>query len=131
MSYTGRKSRYATPMGDAISDIIKCGQTAIGTAIGGATDPYLPEAICRVGQLQALGKGRTPLQALFGKKPTVPVPTCVVMPPGKPGIGVESALKPLRALVYVNRHPSTVWLGVAVLFGVPLAVGYMIGRRSR
>ena len=78
MSYTSRKSRYATPMGDSLSDLIKCGTSAIGTAIGGATDPYLPEALCRIAQLQALSKDRTPMQALFGKKPTVPVPACVV-----------------------------------------------------
>lgn len=127
MSYTTRK----TPMGDVFTDLIKCGQTAAGAIIGGGTDPYLPEAICRVSQLQALSKGRTPLQTLFFKKPTAPVPTCVPTPPGKPGIGLEHAVKPLRALVYVNQHPATVWLAVTALFGVPLAVGYMIGKRKR
>lgn len=128
MSYTSRKSRYATPMGDSLSDLIKCGTSAIGTAIGGATDPYLPEALCRIAQLQALSKDRTPMQALFGKKPTVPVPVCGKTPPGKGGIGMEKAIKPLRALVYVNQHPATVWVGLVALFGVPMAIGYMLGR---
>jgi hypothetical protein len=129
MAYTSRKSRYATPMGDSLSDLIKCGQSAVGAAIGGATDPYLPEVICRVAQLQALGKDRSPLQAMFGKKPTVTVPACAVTPAGKGGIGLERAVRPLRALVYVNRHPTTAWLGLAALLGVPMLVGYMIGRR--
>jgi hypothetical protein len=132
MSYTGRKSRYATPMGDALTDLMKCGKSLVGTAIGGATDPYLPEVFCRISQLQALSKGRTPVQALFGKKPTVAIPACVATLPGQKGIGLEQAIKPLRALVHINQHPSKVWLGLTVLFGVPLVVGYMIGRtRSR
>jgi len=131
MGYTSRKSRYAEPMGDAMTDLIKCGTSVVGAAIGGAADPDLPEAMCRVAQLQALGKGRTPLQALFGKKPTVPVPTCVKAPPGQGGIGLERAVKPLRALVYVNQHPIAAWAGLTALFGVPVLLGYMIGKASR
>jgi len=134
MSYTTRKIEDGTtvlPLGDSLSDLLKCAGSAIGTAIGGAADPYFPEAICRITQLRALREGRTPVQALFGKKPTVPVPQCVQMPPGQKGIGVEKVLKPLRALVYVNQHPATVWLGLTALLGTPILIGYMIGRRSR
>ncbi len=131
MTYTTRKSRYAEPMGDSLSDLIKCGQSAIGAAIGGATDPYLPEVMCRIAQLQALGKGRTPLQTLFGKKPTVAVPACAAVAPGRGGIGLEKAVKPLRSLVYVNQHPVAVWLGLTALLGVPVLLGYMIGKGSR
>ena len=131
MSYTTRKSGHAESMGDSLSDLIKCAGSAVGTAIGGATDPYLPEVFCRITQLKALTTGRTPLQAMFGKKPTVPVPACATTPSGKGGIGLERAIKPLRALVYVNKHPTTVWLGLTALLGVPLLVGYMIGRKAR
>ena len=119
-------------MGDAFSDLLKCGQSAIGVAAGGATDPYLPEVICRISQLQALAKGRTPVQMLLGKKPTAPVPACTRTPANrKGGIGLERAIKPLRGLVYVNQHPVTVWLGLTAILGVPMLLGYMIGRRSR
>lgn len=131
MTYEPRKTRYAEPMGDALADLVKCGQSAVGAAIGGAADPYLPEVMCRIAQLQALGKGRTPLQAMFGKKPTVPVPACVTTPPGRGGIGLERAVKPLRTLVYVNKNPITVWLGLTALIGVPMLVGYMIGKGNR
>jgi hypothetical protein len=129
MSYTTRKGGYAE-MGDALSDLMKCGKGVVGTVIGGAVDPYLPEAFCRVSQLQALSAGRTPLQALFGKKPTVAVPSCAQTPPGQKGMGLERAIKPLRAIVYLNKHPATVWLGLTALLAVPLLAGYMIGRRK-
>lgn len=131
MGYTRRNPRYAMPMGDALTDLIKCGQSAVGAAIGGATDPYLPEVMCRIAQLQALGKDRTPLQAMFGKKPTVAVPACVSTPPGKGGIGLEKAVKPLRAIVYVNKHPMAVWLGLTALLGVPMLIGYAIGKKAK
>src|SRR5512139_1857099 len=132
MSYERRKTGAVhVAMGDAFSDLIACGKSAIGTAVGGATDPYLPEVICRISQLQALAKNRTPLQALMGKKPTVPVPSCTSTPMGKGGIGLERAVKPLRGLVYVNQHPMAAWLGVTAILGVPLLVGYMLGKRSR
>lgn len=131
MTYEPRNTRYAQPMGDAIGDLVKCGQSAIGAALGGAADPYLPEVMCRIAQLQALGKNRTPLQAMFGKKPTVPVPSCISTPPGRGGIGLERAVKPLRALVYVNQHPLVAWAALTALFGLPLLAGYMIGKASR
>lgn len=127
MSYTTRKSRYAEPMGDAFTDLIKCGS---GIA-GGLADPYLPEVMCRITQLKALTAGRTPLQAMFGKKPTSPVPACATTRLGQKGIGIERLVKPLRALVYVHQHPATAWLGLTALLGVPMLVGYMIGRKTR
>jgi hypothetical protein len=126
MSYATRKEA----MGDSISDLIKCASSAVGTLVGGAADPYLPEVFCRITQLKALTSERTPLQAMFGKKPTMTVPVCVSTPLGKRGIGVERAIKPLRAIVYLNKHPATVWLGLTALLAVPLLAGYMIGRRK-
>ena len=132
MSYEPRKTGTAhAALGDAFSDLLACGKSAVGTAVGGAVDPYLPEVICRISQLQALSKGRTPLQAMLGKKPTVAVPVCARTPAGKPGIGLERAVKPLRALVYVNQHPIAAWAGLTAIIGVPMLVGYMIGKRSR
>ena len=130
MSYSRRKIGTQLAMGDSFSDLLACGKSMVGTAIGGTVDPYLPEVICRISQLQALSKGRTPLQAMFGKKPTVPVPSCTPTPAGKGGIGLERAARPLRALVYANRHPTIVWLGLTALLGVPLLAGYWLGKRK-
>src|SRR5512147_197278 len=131
MSYEKRKTGTVhVAMGDAFSDLVACGKSAIGVAAGGVADPYLPEVICRISQLQALAKDRTPLQALMGKKPTVAVPNCTRTPAGaKGGIGLERAVKPLRGLVYVNQHPVTAWLGLAAILGVPVVLGYMLGTR--
>jgi hypothetical protein len=131
MSYTKRKPEYATPMGDSFTDLIKCGTSAVGAVVGGVADPYLPEALCRISQLQALGKGRTPLQAMFGKKPTVTVPSCKQVVDGQKSIGFDRAVKPLRKLVYVNRHPAIIWLGLTALLGVPMLIGYAIGKKTK
>lgn len=114
-----------------IDNLLKCGAGVLGTAAGGVADPYLPEVFCRVSQLKAMTTGRTPVQILAGKKPTVPVPVCKLTPLGLKGIGVEKAIKPLRAAVYVGQNPSVVWIGAAAIVGVPLLLGYMLGRRSR
>jgi hypothetical protein len=129
MSYTTRKGHAV--MGDAFSDLMKCGKGIVGAVVGGVGDPYLPEAICRVSQLQALSKDRTPMQTLFGKKPTGPVPACAPTPPGQKGMGLEKVIAPLRAMVYVNQNPAMAWLGLAAVFGTPLLIGFMIGRKTR
>ena len=118
-------------MGNAtIDNLLKCG-TGVIVAASGISDPYLPEVACRVSQLQALTTGRTPVQILIGKKATIQVPACKPTPPGQKGIGVEKAIGPLRAAVYVGQNPSIVWLGAAAIVGVPLLLGYMLGTRSR
>jgi hypothetical protein len=121
MSNTTRKPQLGS-LGDAW-DTVK--------SMSSAVDPYLPEAFCRVDQIRALRKDRTALQVLFGKNPTVPVPTCSTTPPGRAGIGIEKAMKPLRAGAYVYQHPKTVWLGLTVFLAVPMLVGFVIGRKTR
>jgi len=131
MSYTKRSVGHAGAMGDSLSDLLKCGKGVVGAVIGGVADPYIPEILCRVSQLNALTTNRTPLQAMFGKKPTVAVPSCASPPLGANTVGIGRAIRPLRALVYVNRHPTTAWLGLTALLGIPMLVGYMIGRKTR
>ena len=122
---------YEDMGGIDLGNLLKCGATVAGVAGGAVADPYLPEVACRLSPLQALTTGRTPAQILTGKKTTVPVPACKATPLGQKGIGVEQAIRPLRAAVYVGRNPSVVWLGAAAIVGVPLLLGYMLGKRSR
>jgi hypothetical protein len=122
MSYTTRKSERAAALGDTW-DTVK--------SMSGAVDPYLPEALCRIDQIRALRKGRTALQTFFGKSPTVPVPDCYSLAPGQGGIGVEAAIKPLRAAVYVYQHPIIVWLGLTAVLAVPFIAGYVVGRSKK
>ena len=100
-------------------------------SISGAVDPYLPEALCRIDQIRALRNERTPLQVLFGKRPTVAIPACARVRDDLPGgIGVERAIKPLRAAVYVYENPASVWLGAAAVFMVPFLIGYAVGKKK-
>jgi hypothetical protein len=122
MSYTSRKIGAQVALGD-VWDTVK--------SMSGAVDPYLPEALCRVDQIRALRKDRTVLQSLLGKKPTVPVPVCARTPPNMKGMGVEKAIKPLRAAVYAYQHPVHVWLGLTAILMVPFFAGYAVGRSSK
>lgn len=131
MTYAIRRYGTRVALGGPLDDLAKCGKGIVGTAVGGATDPYLPEVICRIGEIQALTTGRTPLQTLFGKKPTVAVVPCKPAPPGKGGIGLEHAVKPLRAIVYLQRNPIAVWLGITAVLAVPMTLGFILGRKSR
>jgi hypothetical protein len=109
-------------LGDALDAVKK---------MSGAVDPYLPEALCRVDQIRALRKNRKFAYAIFGKAPTVPVPDCYEYPPGANGIGIEQSLRPLRAGVYVYRHPTLVALGIVSMFAVPFFIGYAMGKGSK
>jgi hypothetical protein len=98
----------------------------------GLVDPYLPEALCRIDQIRALRKNRSFVAAVFGKRPTVEVPTCTQTPLNtKGGVGVVGAIRPLRGAAYVYQHPTVVALGIAAVVSIPYLLGYVHGRRSR
>src|SRR5512144_1537789 len=94
--WPGNVMAYTTPNSSVLGDTWDTVKS-----MSAAIDPYLPEALCRIDEIRALHKDRTALQAFFGKPPTVPVPNCMQALPGQHGIGVEKALKPLRAAAYV------------------------------
>jgi hypothetical protein len=101
-------------------------------SMSASVDPYLPEAFCRVDQIRALRKDRTVAQAMFGKKPTVPVPACVRVPDNKPGgVGVSKVIDKLRAVTYVYQHPIVVWLGLTAVLAVPFLAGVAVGRMKK
>lgn len=82
-------------------------------------DPYVRESACRVGQLAALYQG-----------PPWPVPQCTraTAPGAYPWL---IKLTPwLRMGVTVQKHPLLVPLAGAVALGLPILVGYWLGRRS-
>lgn len=84
-------------------------------------DPYLSEVACRAAQIVALRKG-----------PPYPVLQCTRTAPGLPGgVGLAAAVKPLRAYVTVKKHPALVPLGIAIAVGLPVLLGYYLGKRAR
>src|SRR5262249_35161606 len=103
MGYT--KTRKA--MGDILGTIT--------TAIDVANDPYMPEIVCRVNQLKAVDRGEA-------------VSECTSLPPGlQGGVGLHSAMGPLRAYVYAQRNPWVYGLAIAALIGIPMYIGYELG----
>ncbi len=102
-------------MGD-ITDTIT---GAIGTAVNVASDPYLPEVVCRIGQLKNIDHHE-------------PVAVCEPTPAGViGGVGLGRALPALRAYVHAQQNRWVYAVAAAALFGVPLLIGYEIGRSSR
>lgn len=49
--------------------------------------------------------------------------------PSGPGVGLQSAVLPLKAFLFYRQHPVVTWAGVVGLFAVPLLLGVVIGRR--
>ncbi len=83
-------------------------------------DPYLSEVACRAAQIVALRKGAP-----------VPVMQCPRTAPGLPGgVGLSAAVKPMRAYVTVQKHPALVPLGIAIAIGLPVLLGYYLGKRK-
>lgn len=98
-------------MGD-ISSIVN----AIGIAADLTADPYLPETVCRVGQMRSINNNQTPTACA----------TTAANLPG--GVGLRKLITPLRGYVYSLEHK---WVAPAVVvgvIGVPMLIGYLIGK---
>lgn len=84
-----------------------------------STDPYLAETVCRLRQLKAIKNNEAPSP-------------CIETAPGLVGgIGLRKAIRPLRAFVFAEQHPWAYALAAAVAIGVPVWIGYEIGRGSK
>lgn len=90
---------------------------AIGTAADLASDPYLPEVICRVRQVKQIEHGE-------------PVGTCSSTPRGTPGV-LRNMAPALQAYVYAQQHKWVYPLAIAAIVGIPMWVGYELGKGSR
>lgn len=79
-------------------------------------DPYFGEMLCHAKQLVQISKGKAPQD-------------CVQVPLGVPGgIGLRYAVVPARGFVFAQQHPVTYILAGLVVLGLPMAIGYAIGR---
>lgn len=112
MSYVNRnRSRQVRrALGDAVSDYVTKGATALSTAKTILDDPALPKVASIVVELHNLeppGPGGLPA----------------------PGIGLNKLVVPLKAYIYTRRHKWAFPLAVFVGLGVPFLLGYAAGRR--
>jgi hypothetical protein len=107
----GRPMRPQLAMGDLAS--------SIGTAIDVASDPYLPEVLCHVQQLKQIDHGEA-------------VAVCADTPDGViGGVGLRNAIGPLRAYVYAQQNKWVYPLAVLAVLGIPLWVGFELGRSAK
>lgn len=110
--HRGRVTRGMRPaMGDLAS--------VLSTAADVASDPYLPEVVCRIQQLKNIDRGEA-------------VAVCAESPDGvSGGVGLRNAMGPLRAYVYAQQNKWVYPLAVAAILGIPMWIGYEIGRTSK
>ena len=87
-----------------------------------AGDPALPTVVDLVKQLYALEASRP-------GGPPAPKPTGPVN--YKAGIGLSAAVGPLKAILYVRKNPWVVPAAVAGILGLPLLLGFTLGRASK
>ena len=122
MAYLVRKRQRRTPqlrqlsgLGD-LASIIHSVEQATGTALDIASDPYLTESICHIGQLKRIQAGQ-------------PAGDCASTPAGLPGgVGLEKAQKPLRMYVYSREHAWVLPAVGAAIFALPFLLGYAVGK---
>lgn len=93
--------------------------STIATALDVAGDPYLPEIVCHIQQLKAIDHGEA-------------VPVCAETPDGVVGgVGLRNAIWPLRGYVYAQQNKWVYPIVVAAIIGLPMWLGYELGRGSR
>lgn len=92
---------------------------AAGVALTTIQDPYLPELLCRMKQLAAIEKKQT-------------LPACQAQPLTlRGGIGLRNAMLPMRGYVYAQQHKWAYAVAAIGLIGLPILVGYQIGKHTR
>ncbi len=106
-----RARRAATGLGDLAS--------AISTAADVVKDPYLQELLCRVKQLKAINDHEA-------------VPVCATTAPNLAGgVGLRKVMPALRGYVYAEQRTWPYALAAVGFIGVPLFIGYQLGKRKR
>lgn len=97
------------------------GYVGMGSAAGDAVtsaaaiiqDPALPKVlqlIVQLNKIEAASSGKSGTSA---------------------GVGLSTIVLPLRGYVYAKQNPWVLPLGVAALLGIPMALGYTLGKRSK
>jgi hypothetical protein len=92
--------------------------STLNTVLDVAGDPYLPEVVCRIQQLEAIDHGQ-------------PVPTCAETPDTVQGAQWAANLLPvMRGYVYAQQNKWVYPVAVALVLGIPMLIGYELGRSS-
>ena len=105
-----RYGRKRTSMGDVVSTI----ENALTTSVSIATDPYFPEVVCRVGQIQQADAGQV-------------VQVCANTTPDYP-TALGRLITPIRMLAYAEQNKWAYFAAAAVVLGLPMWIGYEMGK---
>jgi hypothetical protein len=88
----------------------------LNTVADAATDPYLSEVICHVGQLKQIDHGQA-------------VQVCDETPAGLTGgVGLRNAIIPLRWYVYAQQNKWVYPVALIAAIGIPMFIGYELGK---
>jgi hypothetical protein len=98
-----------------IEDMIKTAMSGVGIAGSILANPYVPEIICRVKQVDAHHTGRQ-------------VALCVTTPSVPDSLGIGKFMPAVRAYAYAEQHRWAYPLLAALLLGVPFMLGYAVGK---
>lgn len=112
MSYQRYQRRLSARPRQAMGDVV----TTLTTALDVASDPAMPEIVCRIQQLQAIDHGQ-------------PVPDCALTPDGIGSPWIRNVLPVLRGYVYAQQNKWVYPVVALAVIGLPLWVGYELGRK--
>lgn len=122
MSYVskriGRRRKGLAGLGD-LASIINSVSSVVGTSVDVASDPYLQETLCHIGQLKQINAGQS-------------VGTCTDTADDLAGgVGLRSVVKPLRAYVWAQQNKWIYPVIAAGILGIPFLIGYDVGKGGR
>jgi hypothetical protein len=90
--------------------------STLSTALDVASDPAMPEIVCRVQQLLQIDRGQ-------------PVQICVDTPDTSFGSSSMARItSALRAYTYAQQNPWIYPVAAAAVIGLPLWIGYILGK---
>jgi hypothetical protein len=116
MSYLNKRYGSRRALGSTIDDVLNNVVGATGSALDIASDPYLPEVVCRLAQLKQIESGGA-------------VATCTDTADNLPGgVGLRNAVGPLRAYVYAQQNKWVYPVALAAIIGLPMWIGYELGK---
>lgn len=85
-------------------------------AVDTLTNPYVPEILCRVKQIEATHKGQ-------------PVPACTTTPYVVDSLGIGKFMPVARGYAYAEQHKWAYAVAALVVVGVPFTLGYFLGKK--
>lgn len=91
----------------------------ISAAASVVNDPYFNEAVCLAGQLRSVERGE-------------PVIRCATTAPNLTGgAGLRGLMPALRAYAFAQQNKWVYPVALAALIGVPMLLGYELGKKHR